>query len=110
MVPQESRPEPRYGPTGPGTVLLELGRDVGALVLMVPAERNGAEIEISQDGPAGLPRRHAQVRERPAPGGSAYAAVYPGLPAGRYLIWRDQQTPSGIAEIAGGQVTTVDWQ
>jgi hypothetical protein len=103
-------PESEYGPTGPGTVLLELGRDVGALVLMVPAYRNGAEIEISRDDPAGQPRQHAQVRARPAADGTTYAAVYAGLPAGRYLIWRDQQTRGGIAEVAGGQVTTVDWQ
>jgi hypothetical protein len=100
-------PEPRYGPTGPGTVLLELGHDVGALVLLVPADRNGAEIEISQDG---LPRRHAQVRERLARAGTTYAAVYPGLPAGRYTLWRDRQTPGGTVEVAGGHVTTVDWQ
>jgi hypothetical protein len=100
-------PEPRHGPTGPGAVLLELGRDVGALVLLVAADRNGTEIEISQDG---LPRCHAQVRERLARDGTTYAAVYPGLQAGRYTLWRDQQSPGGTVEVAGGQVTTVDWQ
>ena len=37
------------GPSGPGTVVLELGADVGALVLLTPAELDGREIEISRD-------------------------------------------------------------
>jgi hypothetical protein len=97
--------EPRYGPTDPGTVLLELGGDVGALVLIVPAGLDGAEIEIGQ---AGQPRSHARVRARPAAGGTTYAAVYPGLTAGRYTIWRDRETPAGAVEVTGGQVTTAD--
>jgi hypothetical protein len=36
------------GPSGPGTVVLELGADVGALVLHTPAELDGREIEISR--------------------------------------------------------------
>jgi hypothetical protein len=84
-------------------VLLELGGDVGALVLTVPAELEGAEIEISQDG---QPRSHARVRARPAAGGTSYAAVYPGLTAGRYVIWRDRETPAGAVEVTGGQVAT----
>jgi hypothetical protein len=99
--------EPHYGPTEPGTVLLEVGGDVGALVLIVPAGLNGAEIEISR---AGQLRCHAQVRERPAGGRITYAAVYPGLAAGRYTIWRDLESPAGAVEVSGGQVATFDWQ
>jgi hypothetical protein len=104
-VPEE--PEPHYGPTEPGTVLLELGGDVGALILAVPAALDGAEIEISRDG---QPRCHAQVRERRARGGSTYAAVYPGLASGRYTIWRDRDVPAGSVEVCGGQVATFTWE
>jgi hypothetical protein len=100
-----------HGPTPPGTVLLDLGGNIGALILTVPAALAGAEIEISRaDGPADGPRTHAQVRERPGGAGPGYAAVYPGLPAGTYTIWRDQQTPLGTVEVTGGQVATFTWR
>jgi hypothetical protein len=83
---------------------MELGADVGALVLYTPASLDGAEIEISRDGD---PRRtHSRVRPRRVPAGTRYAAVYPGLPAGRYTIWRDRDTPAASATITGGQITS----
>ncbi len=39
--------EPAAGPSGPGTVVLDLGVDVGALILYAPADLDGAEVEIS---------------------------------------------------------------
>ena len=44
-----------------------------------------------------------------ASGSVCYAAVYPGLAAATYTIWRDAHTPAGTAEICGGQVTTWHW-
>jgi hypothetical protein len=38
-----------------------------------------------------------------------YAAVYPGLPAGRYTIWRDERTPAATVTITGGQVSSCRW-
>jgi hypothetical protein len=101
--------EHRYGPTGAGTVLLDLGAETGALVLYTPEELAGAEIEISPDIPPGAVRTHAAVRARPAPSGTRYAAVYEGLAAGRYTIWRDRDIPAGQATINGGRVTTFHW-
>ena len=69
------------GPSGPGTVVMELGAGVGALILYTPAGLDGEEIEISRDG---APRTHSRVRPRHLPGQTRYAAVYPGLP-GRAL-------------------------
>jgi len=97
-----------YGPTSAGTVLLDLGAETGALVLYTPVELAGAEIEISPDTP-GAVRTHAAVRARPAPGGTRYAAVYQGLAAGRYTIWRDYHTPAGQVTVTGGQVTSFHW-
>jgi hypothetical protein len=37
---------------------------------------------------------------------TTYAAVYPGLQAGQYTIWRDEHTPAVTATITGGQVTS----
>jgi len=97
-----------YGPTGAGTVMLDLGPGTGALVLYTPAALAGAEIEISPERP-GAARTHAAVRERPGPRGARYAAVYDGLAAGAYTLWRDHDTPAGTVTIAGGQVTTHEW-
>jgi hypothetical protein len=98
-----------HGPTAPGTVMLDIGPGVGALILAVPAELNGAEIEISQHGSPDAVRTHSQVRERPSATGTVYAAVYPGLPEGQYTIWRDADTVAGTIEVTGGQVATFDW-
>jgi hypothetical protein len=94
-----------YGPTGAGTVMLDLGAGTGALVVFTPATLAGAEIEISPGAP-GSARTHACVRERPGPRGSRYAAVYAGLPAGAYTIWRDHAAPAGTVTITGGEITT----
>ena len=97
------------GPSGPGTVILELGADVGALVLLTPAELDGREIEISRDdAPAGR-RTHSQVRPRHLPAGTRYAAVYPDLAAGAYTIWADEHRPAGRVVITGGRVTNWSW-
>ena len=100
--------EPIAGPSGPGTVVMELGAGVGALVLFTPAGLDGAEIEISRDDQPGSRRTHSRVRPRHVPGQTRYAAVYPGLPAGRYTVWRGH-TPVAAVTVAGGQVTTCRW-
>jgi hypothetical protein len=108
-------------------VVLDIGGEVGALILYAPAELSGTEIEISRPG-AG-PRTHSIVRERrvdqsatgrrtagrhAAPSGpgdaEVYAAVYPGLAAGLYTIWRDAQTPAGTIKVEGGQVASWLWE
>jgi hypothetical protein len=98
------------GPSGPGTVILELGADVGALVLLTPAELDGREIEISRDAVPGTRRTHAQVRPRHMAAGTRYAAVYPDLPAGGYTVWAaDRTSPAGRVVITGGRVTNWSW-
>ena len=50
------------GTSDPGSVILEVGEGVGALVLTTPPELDGQEIEISPS--AGGVRTHSLVRER----------------------------------------------
>ena len=99
-----------HGPTGPGTVVLDIGPGVGALILHTPQELAGHEIEISPSGAQGARRTHAQVRVRPVDNATGYAAIYSGLPAGRYTIWRDPVTSAGTVMVAGGKVSRFDWQ
>jgi hypothetical protein len=102
--------EPVAGPSGPGTVVMELGAGVGALILYTPAGLDGEEIEISRDdaGLSGSGRTHSRVRPRHLPGQTRYAAVYPGLPAGRYTVWRGP-TPVAAVTVTGGQVSSCHW-
>ena len=98
------------GATGPGSVVLELGGDIGVLVLHVPTRLHGTEIEISPEtGGARGRRTHSLVRERVTASGTSYAAVYPDVPAGRYTIWGDDGVPVGTAVISGGQVASFHW-
>ena len=93
----------------PEHVMLDLGVDVGALVVYTDADLHGAEVEISlaEEDHA---RAHKQVHERPLPGRPLYAAVFDRLPAGEYTLWleglpRDRRIP-----VAGAVVTELDWR
>ena len=97
------------GPSGPGTVVLELGAGVGALVMYTPAELDGREIEISRDDDPAARRTHSMVRPRHMPAGTRYAAVYPELAAGPYTVWADEQRAAGQVVIAEGRVTNWSW-
>ena len=115
--------EPVAGPSGPGTVVMEVGGDIGALILYTPAEMDGREIEISRDGEpvrrdgepvrrGGEPaakRTHSQVRARHMAAGTRYAAVYPGLVAGSYTVWDHADQPAASVVISGGQVASCRW-
>ena len=92
------------GPTGAGSVILDLGDSVGALILDAPAGLHGREIEISPAGDAGARRTHALVRRRETGAGASFAAVYPGLAAGAYTVWRTASAPTGTVVVEGGQV------
>ena len=86
-------------------VVLDIGGDVGALVLYTGAEDDEAEIDISPGTDPAAPRSHNQVHPRRAPAGVVYSAVYPALAAGEYTLWRDERTPEATVTIRGGQVT-----
>jgi hypothetical protein len=84
-------------------LLLDIGGDIGALIIHTAAHRDQTEIEISACG-AGRPRTHNVVRRRQAAGGARYAAVFPDVPAGDYVVWRDDGTPAGTVTVRGGAV------
>ena len=95
------------GMSGPGSVILELGEGVGALILEAPPVLRGREIEISPA--AGGPRTHSLVRERVTAGGRSYAAVYPDLAAGDYVVWREDGLPAGRVTVHGGRASRFRW-
>jgi hypothetical protein len=93
---------------GEGPTVLDIGGDVGALVLYTSVELVGAEIEIS---PVGAPdvRRHVAVHPRQYPGGTAYAAVYYGLQEGGYELWAADGTVAMMALVEGDAITEAVW-
>jgi hypothetical protein len=94
----------QLGSSPAGSVLLDLGPDTGVLVIHTTEREHLLEIEISPGTDPAAPRTHAAVRERILPDRILHAAVYPGLPAGTYTVWRDATTPHGTTTIAPASV------
>jgi hypothetical protein len=93
---------------GQGPTVLDIGDDVGALVLYTSAELVGAEIEISPDGEPAR-RRHVAVHPRQFPGGTAFAAVYYGLEEGSYDLWAADGSIALTVLIEGNAITESVW-
>jgi hypothetical protein len=93
---------------GQGPTVLDIGDDVGALVLYTSAEMVGSEIEISPDGEDAR-RRHVAVHPRQIPNGTAHAAVYYGLSAGTYNLWAADGSIALTVSITGNTITESLW-
>jgi hypothetical protein len=93
----------------PESVVLDIGQDIGALIIYTEARLHGCEIEVSPRGSAAT-RVHVEVLERRINGQPVFAAVFPGLRAGDYDIWENSSSPSGTVTIVGGEVAMVDWR
>lgn len=106
--PDHSHTGPAGGSTARDTLVLDIGRDIGALIIHTPPELDDAEIEIS---PVTDPhaRTHNQVHPRRSPTGIRYSAVFPAVQAGDYTLWRDATTTHGRISIRGGTVTEYHW-
>ncbi|UQU61619.1 phospholipase [Couchioplanes caeruleus] len=95
-------------PSGQGTVVLNIGAGIGALVIHTPGSLHGHEIEVSPvDDPSH--RTHAAVRARYVRDGVLFSVVIDGLPGGRYVVWRDPVTPLAEVDVSGGAVTEYTW-
>ena len=90
-------------------IVLDVGNDVGALVLYTGEELREKEIEISRKG-AAEKKIHTAIHERTVNGRTIFAGVYPSLPAGDYDIWGDDGSPVSEVTIVGGHVAEVDWR
>jgi hypothetical protein len=120
---------------GQGAVVLDIGGDVGALIVSAPEALLGAEIEICPAGRrSGPPDEggdwwdgqwrhdhhhhhhghaawpHVAVLARPSPVGTEPAAVFPGLREGDYDLWLAPDGPTVLTvSVRGGAVTTAAW-
>lgn len=96
-----------HGPSAPASVVLDIGGEIGALILQADAAHLGREIEISPVAPDGEPepvRTHSMIRARHT-SPPTYDAVYPDLREGQYTIWRDRDEAAGTVSIVGGEIS-----
>ncbi|HVB07066.1 MAG TPA: hypothetical protein VNF07_12545 [Acidimicrobiales bacterium] len=97
--------EAELAPSTVASVVLDIGGDVGALVLHAAAERFGDEIDLNPDDPA-RPHTHSAVRERRVGSQRRYAAVYPELLKGSYTLAGSGQRVT----IEGGRITELTYE
>ena len=94
---------------GQGPVVLDIGEDVGALVLHARDDMVGREIHIS---PAGQDddRSHVEVLPRTTPSGAVRpTAVFGSLTQGRWTLWGTDGVAALVVTVVGGQVAEADW-
>ena len=114
---------------GQGPVLLDIGGDIGALVVAMPPETEGLEVEIRPAGSTALATHphdehdhhhsldegvshhpHVGVVARPGSDGPAYSLVYPEVSEGSYdLVPIPGDTVVMTATVEGGVVTYTSW-
>ena len=95
--------------THPEFVALDIGDDVGALIVHTDPELHGIEIEISAAGDDHR-RTHKQVLECTLNQAPAFTAVFDGLSAGRYTLWiEDRPRASGVL-VEGSSIAELDWR
>ena len=91
---------------GPAEALvLDIGGDIGALILYAEETCLGVEIDVT---PAGAPRSHhvhTMIRRRRAVDREFIAGVYPELVEGTYTVWGIDDLPLGQVSILGGHVS-----
>jgi hypothetical protein len=90
------------------SLVLDIGGEIGALVIHTGPELVDAEIELSpleHDDQ----RFHNMVHPRRMPDGVRHSAVFPQVKAGIYTVWRNGYTRHGVVRVAGGCVTNYHW-
>jgi hypothetical protein len=101
--------ESPLGPSSVASVVVDIGGDVGALVVYVPESLAGHELEVRAVGTAWR-GAHTAVRERRVGDAPVWAACFGALAIGRYEVRvRDHATGALEVAVCGGRVTEARW-
>ncbi|HEU4811344.1 MAG TPA: hypothetical protein VFT00_04320 [Nocardioides sp.] len=102
---------------GQGSVLLDIGGDVGALVVTMPEGMEGVEIEIRPEGSGASAHvhhhhhEHVAVVNRPAGGARIPSLVFPELLEGSYELYEKGTHHVRLTvAVRGGEVATAAWR
>jgi hypothetical protein len=89
--------------------VLDIGGDIGALILYTDERFLDSEIEVSPVDDESR-RVHTAIHERRVGERVLFAGVYPELAAGTYRIWTDDASLPDRVTIVGGEVVEMDWR
>ena len=104
----EARGENHAARRHPEHVVLDIGGDIGALIVHTGAHMLGVEVEISATGQDD-DRTHKDVLEREINGSPAYTAVFDNIPEGSYTLWVDDVAQAREVIVTGGAIGELDW-
>ena len=92
---------------GGATPVLDIGGEIGAVVVYLAAPTPSGELEMC---PFGVPegRFHTGVHDRDLAGFAVPVAVFPEVAAGRYQLLDDDLMPIAALDVHGGEVTELD--
>jgi hypothetical protein len=96
------------GRSHPEFVVLEIGEDLGALIVHTDAHMHGIEVEISPTDDD-CARSHKEVLERTVGGRPAFTAVFDRLPGGTYTLWTGGVARTRGVAVAGGEISELSW-
>ncbi len=103
MTEPVARPHPEH-------VVLDIGGEIGALIVHADPELHDLQVEICPSGAEDGKREHQHILERPINGRTMYAAVFGGLRQGSYTLLTDDAVRETDVIVRGGIVTTLDWR
>lgn len=92
----------------PEHVVLDIGGNIGALILHTSAGMLGVEVEISASGQDDR-RSHKDVLEREIEERPAYTAVFDNIREGSYTLWVDDVARERDVVVSGGAISELDW-
>jgi hypothetical protein len=93
----------------PEFIVLDIGEDVGVLIVHTDPDMHGVEIEISPVGDDRC-RSHKQVLERNIDHHPAFTAVFDGLEAGAYTLWVEGMARARGVSVEACAVAELDWR
>ncbi len=105
---------------GQGSVLLDIGGEIGAVVVSMPEGMEGVEVEIRPaDGQARerhahshgeVHHPHVAVVNRPVAGGQVPSLVFPEVDEGGYGLHLKESDELVLSvRVVGGEVTSAQW-